>query len=219
MSPLLADVIREMGFRKASDFYIALGQGKVATKTAANKLMQRLKVGEAVEEGAELGGRVREDRARRTKDASNYGIVVKGVDKVAVRLAKCCRPVPGDEIAGYVSLGRGITIHRADCRNVKTLKRSAERFVEVHWEGENEASYRVELQIDAYDRTRLLEDLSRTFSEAGINIIGATCTTNHPMVKNRFVVEVGDTEQLKHCVSRLRNVESVFDAYRVTPTA
>jgi GTP diphosphokinase / guanosine-3',5'-bis(diphosphate) 3'-diphosphatase len=217
-SPLLADVIREMGFRKATDFYIALGQAKIDAKTAANKLMQRLKAGEGVEEdtGAPPD---REDRARRTKDASNYGISVKGADNVAVRLAKCCRPVPGDEIEGYVSLGRGITIHRADCKNVKALKRASERFVEVSWVGENEAAYRVELQIDAYDRTRLLEDLSKTFSEAGINIIGATCTTNHPMVKNRFVVEVGDTEQLKHCISRLRNVESVFDAYRITPAA
>jgi GTP diphosphokinase / guanosine-3',5'-bis(diphosphate) 3'-diphosphatase len=219
-SPLLADVIREMGFRKATDFYIALGQGKVSTKTVANKLMQRLKAGDAVEDDQSapgVGGR--DDRARRTKDASNYGIVVKGVDNIDVRLAKCCRPVPGDEIAGYVSLGRGITIHREDCKNVKALKRSPQRFVEVHWEGENEASYRVEIQIDAYDRTRLLEDLSRTFSEAGINIIGASCTTNHPMVKNRFVVEVGDTEHLKQCIGRLRNVESVFDAYRITPAA
>jgi guanosine-3',5'-bis(diphosphate) 3'-pyrophosphohydrolase len=219
-SPLLADVIREMGFRKATEFYIALGQNKISAKTAANKLMQRLKAGEGVEEeeaaGAQPGS---EDRARRTKDASNYGISVKGADNVAVRLAKCCRPVPGDKIEGYVSLGRGITIHRADCKNVKALKRASERFVEVSWVGENEAAYRVELQIDAYDRTRLLEDLSRTFSEAGINIIGATCTTNHPMVKNRFVVEVGDTEHLKHCIGRLRNVESVFDAYRITPAA
>jgi GTP diphosphokinase / guanosine-3',5'-bis(diphosphate) 3'-diphosphatase len=218
-SALLADVFREMGYRKGTDFYIALGQGKISTKTAANKLMQRLKAGEAVEERPAGLSDGREDRARRTKDASNYGIRVKGVENVAVRLAKCCRPVPGDEIAGYVSLGRGITIHRADCKNVKALKKAPERFVQVSWEGENESSYRVELQIDAYDRTRLLEDLSRTFSEAGINIIGASCTTNHPMVKNKFVVEVGDTEQLKQCISRLRNVESVFDAYRITPTA
>jgi GTP pyrophosphokinase len=220
-SALLADVFREMGYKKGTDFYIALGQGKVSTKTAANKLMQRLKEGEAVEDRpgeGRLHGR-EDERARRTKSASNYGIAVKGVENVAVRLAKCCRPVPGDEIAGYVSLGRGITIHRADCKNVKALKRAPERFVEVGWAGENEASYRVELQIDAYDRTRLLEDLSRTFSEAGLNIIGATCTTNPPMVKNRFVVEVGDTEQLKSCISRLRNIESVFDAYRVTPSA
>ena len=219
-SPLLVDVIREMGFRKATDFYIALGQGKVSTKAVANKLMQRLKAGEAVEETDPLGiaSGHREDKARRTKDAAKYGIRVKGATgNVAVRLAKCCRPVPGDEIAGYVSLGRGITIHREDCKNMKALKRAPERFVEVAWGGENASSYRVELQIDAHDRTRLLEDLSRTFSEAGINIIGASCTTNHPMVKNRFVVEVGDTEQLKQCIARLRNVESVFDAYRITP--
>jgi guanosine-3',5'-bis(diphosphate) 3'-pyrophosphohydrolase len=219
-SALLADVFREMGYRKATDFYIALGQGKLSTKTVANKLIQRLKQGEAVDEDpTSLPPGRGEDRARRTKEASNYGIAVKGADNVAVRLAKCCRPVPGDSIAGYVSLGRGITIHRTDCKNVKALKRAPERFVEVRWQGENESSYRVELQIDAYDRTRLLEDLSRTFSEAGINILGASCATNHPMVKNKFVIEVGDTEQLKHCISRLRNVESVFDAYRVTPGA
>ncbi len=217
-SPLLADVIREMGFRKGTEFYIALGQGKISTKTVVNKILQRLKQGEAVDADDLRPATEHSDRARRTKDASNYGIVVKGVEDVAVRLAKCCRPVPGDEIAGYVSLGRGITIHRADCKNVKALKRAPERFVDVGWEGDNEASYRVEIQIDAYDRTRLLEDLSRTFSEGGINIIGATCSTNPPMVKNKFVIEVGDTEQLKHCITRLRNVESVFDAYRITPT-
>jgi GTP diphosphokinase / guanosine-3',5'-bis(diphosphate) 3'-diphosphatase len=220
MSPLLADVIRETGFRKGSEFYIALGQGKISAKTVSNKVMQRLKAGEGVDEDEPLGVMGgREDDARRTKDASNYGIRVKGVESVSVRLAKCCRPVPGDSIEGYVSLGRGITIHREDCKNLKALKKSPERFVEVLWDGDNEAGYRVELQVDAYDRARLLEDLSRTFSEAGINILEASCSTKHPMVKNRFVVEVGDASQLKQCISRLRNVDSVFDAYRITPTA
>jgi guanosine-3',5'-bis(diphosphate) 3'-pyrophosphohydrolase len=223
-SPLLADVTREMGFRKADDFYIALGQGKIPAKTVANKVMQRLKQGEAVagdETESRLAGVLqgRDERQRRTEDASNFGISVKGVDDVVVRLAKCCRPVPGDEIVGYVSLGRGITIHRQDCKNVKALRKSPERFTDVSWDGENEASYRVELQVDAWDRTRLLEDLSRTFSEAGVNILEAFCTTKHPMVKNRFVVEVGDSEQIRQCVARLRHVDSVFDAYRVTPTA
>jgi len=219
-SDLLADVIREMGFKKADDFYIALGGGKVSSRTVANKLMQRLKAGESVDQEQTVDDLIsdRDDHERRRTEASNYGIRVKGVEDVAVRLAKCCRPVPGDEIVGYVSLGRGITIHREDCKNVKALRKAPERFVDVSWDGENEASYRVELQVDAYDRTRLLEDLSRTFAEAGINIIEATCTTKHPMVKNRFVVEVGDTQQLKQCVTRLRNLDSVFDAYRVTPT-
>jgi guanosine-3',5'-bis(diphosphate) 3'-pyrophosphohydrolase len=223
-SPLLADVTREMGFRKADDFYIAVGQGKISPKTVANKVFQRLKQGEAVagdETEARLAGVLegRDERQRRTQEASDYGIKVKGVDDVMIRLAKCCRPVPGDPIIGYVSLGRGITIHREDCKNMSALKRSPERFTEVAWEGDNSTSYRVELQVDAWDRTRLLEDLSRTFAETGVNIIEAFCTTKHPMVKNRFVVEVGDGEQLRTCVGRLRNVDSVFDAYRVTPTA
>ena len=223
-SPLLADVTREMGFRKADDFYIAVGQGKISPKTVANKVFQRLKQGEAVagdETEARLAGVLegRDERQRRTQEASAYGITVKGVEDVMIRLAKCCRPVPGDPIVGYVSLGRGITIHREDCRNMSSLKRSPERLTEVAWAGDNATSYRVELQVDAWDRTRLLEDLSRTFAETGVNIIEAFCSTKHPMVKNRFVVEVGDSEQLRQCVGRLRNVDSVFDAYRVTPTA
>ena len=174
-----------MGFRKADDFYIALGQGKISPKTVVNKVLQRLKQGEAVagdETEARLAGVLegRDERQRRTQEASDYGIKVKGVDDVMVRLAKCCRPVPGDEIVGYVSLGRGITIHRDDCKNMTALKRAPERFTEVAWEGDNATSYRVELQVDAWDRTRLLEDLSRTFAEAGVNIIEACCIDQAP---------------------------------------
>jgi GTP pyrophosphokinase len=222
-SPLLADVTREMGFRKADDFYVALGQAKISPKTIVNKVLQRLKRGDAVagdETEARLAGVLegRDERQRRTQDASSYGITVDGMDDVVVRLAKCCRPVPGDEIVGYVSLGRGITIHREDCKNVSALKKAPERFTTVAWAGDNATSYRVELQVDAWDRTRLLEDLSRTFAEAGVNILEANCTTKHPMVRNRFVVEVGDSQQLKACVNRLRSLDAVFDAYRVTPT-
>src|SRR5437667_6692494 len=98
------------------------------------------------------------------------------------------------------------------------LQKSAQRCTDAEWERDNETTYRVELQVDASDRTRLLEDLSRTVAETGVNIIEAFCTTKHPMVKNRFVVEVGDGDQLRQCIGRLRHVDSVFDAYRVTPT-
>ena len=151
-------------------------------------------------------------------DASKYGIRVEGVEDVPLRLAKCCRPVSGDAIVGYVSLGRGITIHREDCPNAVALRKDPERFVPVCWDGDNETSFKVELQVDGWDRHRLLEDLSRTFAEAGINIVEARCIVTHPMVKNRFVVEVGDTQTLKATISRLRAIDAVFDAYRVTPT-
>ena len=119
-SALLADVIREMGFRKADDFYIALGGAKISPKVVVNKVMQRLKEGEAAEDEptvAEDLVSARKAPRRPEGDASKYGIRVEGVEDVPLRLAKCCRPVSGDEIVGYVSLGRGITIHREDCPN------------------------------------------------------------------------------------------------------
>jgi GTP pyrophosphokinase len=220
-SPLLADVIRELGFKKADDFYIALGGAKISPKVVVNKLLQRLKQGEsAVEDPSDAEVLISQRRTvRRGPEASSsrYGIRVEGVEDVPLRLAKCCRPVSGDPIVGYVSLGRGITIHREDCPNAVALRKDPERFVSVQWDGDNETGFRVELQIDAWDRHRLLEDLSRTFAEAGINILEARCIVNHPMVKNRFVVEVGDTQTLKQTITRLRAIDAVFDAYRVIP--
>ncbi len=221
-SPLLADVIREMGFRKGEDFYIALGGAKVSPKVVVNKVMQRLKQGEAAETEPTAADDLLETRRRRsrpTTSSTRYGISVEGIDEVMLRLAKCCRPVPGDPIVGYISLGRGITIHREDCPNVAVLRRDPERFTPVFWDGDAETSFRVEIEVDGWDRHRLLEDMSRTFAEAGINILEARCTVNHPMVKNRFVVEVGDTRALDQAINRLRNIDAVFDAYRVTPGA
>jgi GTP diphosphokinase / guanosine-3',5'-bis(diphosphate) 3'-diphosphatase len=219
-SPLLADVIRELGFKKADEFYIALGGAKVSPKTVVNKLMQRLKQGEAVDDEPSAADLLvpRKAPVRPTRSSSEYGIRVEGIDDVPLRLAKCCRPVSGDPVVGYVSLGRGITIHRDDCPNAVALRKDADRFVEVSWEGDNEAAFKVELQVDAWDRHRLLEDLGRTFAEAGVNVIEARCIVSHPMVRNRFVVEVGDAQTLKTMVSRLRAIEAVFDAYRVTPS-
>jgi GTP pyrophosphokinase len=222
-SPLLADVIREMGFKKGDEFYIALGQAKISANVVVNKLMQRLKQGEAAVEPRsaveELVADRKKEQAKPTAASSTYGITVDGIDDVMLRLAKCCRPVPGDPIVGYISLGKGITIHREDCSNARALMKNPERFTKVRWDGEGAQSFRVELQVDGWDRTRLLEDLSRSFSESGVNILEARCTVVHPMVKNRFVVEVGDTGALKACIQRLRNVDSVFDAYRVTPNS
>jgi len=220
-SALLADVIREMGYRKADDFYIALGAAKVSPKVVVSKVMQRLKQGEAADGEATAADLLRVGRARRrpTKSSGQYGIRVDGVEDVMLRLAKCCRPVPGDEIVGYISLGRGITIHREDCPNSVLLRKDPERFTSVSWEGDQTTAFVVEIQIDAWDRHRLLEDLSRVFSESGANILEARCLSTPPMVKNRFVVEVADTHTLKGAVTRLRNIESVFDAYRVTPGA
>jgi len=215
-SAVLAGVIRETGFKKAEDFYVALGSGKLTAGSIVNKVLQRLKVEEVAEEEA-VTPRKR-PKARDALASANYGINVVGVEDVLVRLAKCCTPVPGDAIVGYISLGRGITIHREDCPNSKALMRNPERFTPVEWEGGGAQSFRVQIAVDSWDRQRLLEDVARTFAEHGANIVAYGGTVEDQMARNWYVAEVGDVKGLRALLTSLRNVEGVFDAYRVTPS-
>ncbi len=212
-SAVLAQVIREAGFKKAEDFYIALGSGKLPVSQIVKKVLTRLKTAEVAEEETV-------PLKPKTKPASSdqLGITVHGVDDVLVRLAKCCTPVPSDQIVGYISLGKGITIHRHDCPNVKTLMSSPERFTQVDWDGEMKRSFRVEIAVDAWDRPRLLEDVARTFAEHGANIVSYGGTVEDQLAKNWYTAELGDVKALRALLSALRNVEAVFDAYRVTPS-
>ena len=219
-SPLLADVIREMGFRKADDFYIALGGAKISPKVVVNKILQRLKQGEAAEgeqttvedlvvdpprapPAHALEQPVRHPRrGRRRRDAAPGQVLPPGAGRPDRRL-HLARPRHHDP-------PRRLPERRRAAQGPRALRRG-------RWEGDHETAFKVEIEVDAYDRTRLLEELSRTFAEAGINIVEARCVVSPPMVKNRFVVEVGDTQALKATITRLRNIDSVFDAYRVTP--
>ncbi len=216
-SPLLLEVIQRMGFRRADDFYISIGSGKTSVSSVVNKIIQRLRAGEAVGEDQVPEKVSRAPRRTTSTSSSELGIEIEGLADVLVRLAKCCKPVPGDEIVGYISLGRGITIHREDCPNARTLQKTPERFTPVSWSGANRQSFRVEIAVDAWDRSRLLEDISRAFAECGANIASAQCVARDDMVHDRFVVDVGDIDGLRTLIASLRNVESVFDAYRVTP--
>jgi guanosine-3',5'-bis(diphosphate) 3'-pyrophosphohydrolase len=214
-SATLAQVIRETGFKKAEDFYLALGSGKLQAGGVVNKVVQRLKTEQVAEEAPVI------TKAAKTQpvSGSDMGIIVPGVTDVLVRLAKCCTPVPGDPILGYISLGRGITIHREDCPNVKALKRSPERFTPVSWDGATTStSFRVQVAVDSWDRPRLLEDVARTFAEHGANIVSYGGTVEDQLAKNWYTVEVGDVKGLRTLLTSLRNLEAVFDAYRVTPS-
>lgn len=216
-SAVLADVASDLGFPKAEDFYLALGNEQISPASAVNKLIEHFKDESSADAPDTSFDDIIGRQRKRTQRGSKVGIRVEGVDDVMVRLAKCCRPVPGDEITGYISLGRGITIHRLDCPNAVALRRNAERFVEVAWEGEHETAFLVEIEVNGWDRHRLLEDLARTFSEHGINIIEARVNTTDGMTANRFVVEVTDLATLKTAINKIRGIESVFDAYRLTP--
>src|SRR6188474_1450832 len=212
-SAVLAQVIRETGFKKAEDFYIALGSGKLQSGQIVKKVLTRLKTTEVAQEEAV-------PLKPKTQAASNtdLGITVTGVEDVLVRLAKCCTPVPSDEIVGYISLGKGITIHRQDCPNVKTLMRNPERFTEVDWDGGSTKSFRVQIAVDAWDRPRLLEDVASTFAEHGANIVSYGGTVEDQLAKNWYTAELGDVKALRTLLTSLRNIEAVFDAYRVTPS-
>jgi GTP pyrophosphokinase len=213
-SSVLAQVIRELGFRKAEDFYLALGAGKIGAGQVVNKVLQRLKTEEVAEEPAIT---LKPAKARSAVTGDSMGIVVPGVPDVLVRLAKCCTPVPGDGIVGYISLGRGITIHRRDCPNVRSLMRNPERFTPVEWDGGTSTSFRVQIAVEAWDRARLLEDVARTFAEHGANIVAYGGSVEDGMARNWYTAEVGDVKGLRSLLTALRNLDAVFDAYRVTP--
>jgi GTP pyrophosphokinase len=213
-SPVLAQVIRDSGYKKAEDFYVALGSGKLQSGAIVNKVIQRLKTEEVAEEALVVR---KSPKAREAVSGADVGVVVQGVDDVLVRLAKCCTPVPGDAIVGYISLGKGITIHRADCPNVKALRRQPERFTPVEWDGGGTKSFRVQIAVSSWDRPRLLEDVARTFAEHGANIVSYGGVVEDQLARNWYTVEVGDIQSLRSLLNSLRSVDAVFDAYRVTP--
>ncbi|MFQ5426626.1 MAG: RelA/SpoT AH/RIS domain-containing protein, partial [Gaiellales bacterium] len=212
-SALLASVIREMSYKKAEDFYVALGSGKLQSSNVVNKLIHRLKTGEV---------EVEQELPRKHKSAAvtsqAVGISVPGVEDVLVRLAKCCTPVPGDPILGYISLGKGITIHREDCPNARALRRNPDRMTPVQWDGNGTQSFRVQVAVESWDRPRLLEDVGRTFAEFGANVVEYGGVVEDQMARNWYVVEVGDVKDLRGLLTGLRNIDAVFDAYRVTPS-
>ncbi|MHB0978524.1 MAG: RelA/SpoT family protein [Thermoleophilia bacterium] len=215
-SDTLAQVMKDMNFQKREDFFVSIGAGKTSPQQVLTKIMQRMD--EAI-------GSVKEDlpptilqTPRKMPTSGEMGIQVEGIEDVAVRMPECCRPVPGDEIVGYISLGKGITVHRRDCPNVRALLKHPERFASVSWDQATRAPFRVEIQVEAYDRSRLLEDISRTLSESGVNILAAQIqTTDDNTVKDRFVFEVPGVEYLESVLQRIRMIDTVYDAYRVTP--
>jgi guanosine-3',5'-bis(diphosphate) 3'-pyrophosphohydrolase len=217
-SELLAEVMKETNHHKKEDFFIAVGSGNISPQHVVTRVIQSLNRGEGgATSSLAVKGTVPKD-AKHAPSSSQLGIHVDGIEDVAVRIPQCCRPVPGDQVVGYISLGRGITVHRTDCPNVKALEKNPERFAAVHWDNLSRTPLRVEIQIEAYDRDRLLEDISRTLSESGVSIIAAQVfTARNNMVKDRFVFDVPEIDYLETVLQRIRRIDTVYDAYRVTP--
>ncbi|MHB1055887.1 MAG: ACT domain-containing protein, partial [Thermoleophilia bacterium] len=218
-SSAFAELTRTMGFLKAEDLYVSLGTGKTSPLQVITRITQQL------EDSGDIPAHVTKSTSIPARERSavaapgDLGISVDGVSDVGVRLAKCCKPLPGDKIVGYISLGKGVSIHRKDCPNARALEhQSKERFINVAWKGTSAKGFRAEFQVEAMDRGRLLEDISRALSDSGINIVSAQCvTTSEHMVNDRFVVEIGDAKLLDTVLESIKGIDTVFDAYRITP--
>ncbi|MFD5257243.1 RelA/SpoT family protein [Streptomyces bobili] len=210
----LVTLAHEMRYPDISSLYAAIGEGHVAAQNVVQKLVQALGGEEAASE--EIDESV-PSRTRKRRSSNDPGVVVKGVDDVWVKLARCCTPVPGDPIMGFVTRGSGVSVHRTDCVNVDSLSREPERILEVEWAPTQSSVFLVAIQVEALDRSRLLSDVTRVLSDQHVNILSAAVQTSRDRVAtSRFTFEMGDPKHLGHVLKAVRGVEGVYDVYRVT---
>jgi GTP pyrophosphokinase len=212
----LLNLSKEMRLTDITALYAEVGEGRISAQTIVQRVMQAMGGAEgAAEDLAETAVPTRP--VRRPRPATDPGIVVKGVSDVWVKLARCCTPVPGDEVVGFVTRGRGVSVHRADCVNAGPLMAEQDRVVEVEWAPTAGSLFLVNIQVEALDRTRLLSDVTRVLSDAHVSILSATVTTTRDRVAvSRFSFEMADPKHLGHLLAQVRTVEGVYDAYRVT---
>jgi GTP pyrophosphokinase len=148
---------------------------------------------------------------------SDSGILVRGAPDILVKLARCCTPVPGDKIVGFITRGAGVSVHQASCHNVQNLLKEPERMIDVEWAPTSKSLFLVHIQVEALDRSGLLSDVTRVLSEHHVNILSATVnTSNDRLALSRFVFEMGDTRHLDRVLNAVRRIDAVYDVYRVS---
>ena len=212
----LLAIATEMRFADVSALYAAVGEGHVSAQSVVSKLVQSVGgVAGAQEDLAETTLPTRPPRPRPARDS---GVVVEGAADVWARLSRCCTPVPGDEITGFVTKGHGVSVHRADCTNLRHLLDSEpERLVAVRWSPTEDSLFLVAIQVEALDRTGLLSDVTRSISDQHVNILSASvATTRDRVAVSKFTFEMGDPKHLGHVLRAVRAIDGVYDVYRVT---
>ena len=211
----LTNLAAELHYPDISSLYAAVGDGHVSAQHVVSRLV------------AHLGGQegATDDLAEATTPSSGLprprngdpGVVVVGADDVWVKLARCCTPVPGDPIMGFVTRGRGVSVHRSDCTNAESLLSQPDRLIEVEWSPSAASVFLVQLQVEALDRNALLSDVTRVLSDQHVNILSATVHTSRDRVAlSRFTFEMGDPGHLDHVIQAVRKIDGVFDVYRIT---
>ena len=212
----------DMNYADADQLYAAIGEHHVSAPSVAASMM-KLRSGEAEQPEPPkpvLPSGHDGSQPHRREPPGATGVRIEGLDDVLVRLSRCCTPVPGDEIMGFVTRGRGVSVHRTDCANAESLASSQnDRLIDAEWDTEYEAEHFVaSVELKAYDRSHLLADVSRAFAEQHVNIIGSTTTTSEERIATlSFDFEIADPSHLQSLMRSVRAVDGVYDVYRVVP--
>jgi GTP diphosphokinase / guanosine-3',5'-bis(diphosphate) 3'-diphosphatase len=216
VSSALTQVATAMNLADTDALFASIGEHQVSAQSVVQRLARELRPGEP--EQLPTTATLTAGRTRRSRLPA-AGLYVEGLDDVMVHLARCCTPVPGDQILGFVTQGRGVSVHRADCSNAMALsRRSQERLIEVEWDRGVEGIFLATVEVLAFDRERLLADVSRVVSEHHLNIVAArTVTTPDRVSRMSFEVELADPTHLQSVLASLKHLDGVFDAYRLLP--
>jgi GTP pyrophosphokinase len=214
----LESIAAEMNYADLASLHAAIGEHHVAAAAVADRVRRSL---EGLEPGGEdhLPMTVRAPSRTVRRGRGQPGVHVEGLDDVMVRLSRCCTPVPGDPIMGFVTRGRGVSVHRSDCANALSLAgHQGDRLIDVDWDAEADATFVATLEVKALDRTRLLRDVSEALADAHVNILSCNTVTGTDRVsKMRFDVELGDPAHLDSLIRGIKQIDSIYDAYRVVP--
>ncbi|HEY5224980.1 MAG TPA: bifunctional (p)ppGpp synthetase/guanosine-3',5'-bis(diphosphate) 3'-pyrophosphohydrolase [Microbacteriaceae bacterium] len=210
----LAEVASQLRYDDVSSLYAAVGEGHVSTQSVIEKVVASVQV--AIESDAADMSVPSKGRSKALRN-SDSGVLVRGAPDILVKLAKCCTPVPGDPIVGFITRGSGVSVHQATCHNVQSLLKEPERMIDVEWAPSSKSVFLVQIQVEALDRSGLLSDVTRVLSEYHVNILSATVTTSsNRLALSRFVFEMGDTTHLDRVLNAVRRIDAVYDVYRVS---
>ncbi|HEX9236915.1 MAG TPA: bifunctional (p)ppGpp synthetase/guanosine-3',5'-bis(diphosphate) 3'-pyrophosphohydrolase [Actinomycetota bacterium] len=209
---LMSDVAADLKYPSLDALYVAIGEGHVSPQSIVSRL-SRLVSSEAEEEAEEIPA-ARPVRLSRPSQP----VIVQGRSDVWVKLSRCCTPVPGDAILGFVTRGQGVSVHRTDCPNAKELIKQPDRIIDVSWRAGAPTSFLVSIQVEALDRRKLLQDVATVLGDQHVNIVAAASNTGKDRIATlRFTFELADIAHLSSILSAVKRVDGVFDAYRVVP--
>ncbi len=216
----LQDIAAQANYADVDALYAAVGEHHLSAKSVAGRIVKALADADP-DEGEQLATNLVHDRAPRSnrRGRSRTGVHVEGLDDVMVRLSRCCTPVPGDEIVGFITRGRGVSVHRADCANAVSLgEGQRDRLIDVEWDGDPNGVYVASIEIKALDRARLLRDVTAALADHHVNILSSSTATGSDRVSTmRFEFELGDPAHLDSALSSIKAIDSIYDAYRVVP--